>query len=59
MADISDLQNLSAAERQADILSALQAGEVPHSIRSRLGGAFKGTLPWTATLTPAELLVAR
>jgi uncharacterized protein YbjQ (UPF0145 family) len=59
MADDREVKALSPAERQADILSGLQAGRVPHSIQARLQGARNGTLPWTATLTPAELLLAR
>jgi Putative heavy-metal-binding len=54
-----DFQSLSPAQRQAEIQRALQAGEVPNPIRQRLGGARNGSLPWTATLTPAELLLAR
>jgi len=52
-------QDETAAQRQADILQALKAREVPHLVRARLRGATEGTLPWTATLTPAELLLAR
>jgi uncharacterized protein YbjQ (UPF0145 family) len=49
----------SSEARQADIVRALKAGEVPRDIRNRLVGASNATLPWTATLTPAELLLAR
>jgi len=45
--------------RQADILNALSNGEIPSGVRTRLEGARNRTLPWTATLTPAELLIAR
>ena len=45
--------------RQADILNALQRGTVPTGTRERLEGARKGTLPWIATLTPAELMIVR
>jgi Putative heavy-metal-binding len=48
-----------AERRQADILNALQQGVVPDGVRARLEGARNRTLPWTATLTPAELLIAR
>lgn len=47
------------AERVADITRCLQSGDVPAAIRTRLRGARAGRLPWTATLTPAELMVAR
>jgi hypothetical protein len=47
------------AERVADIAQCLQSGDVPAAIRTRLDGARRGRLPWTATLTPAELMVAR
>ncbi|HEY2134421.1 MAG TPA: heavy metal-binding domain-containing protein, partial [Xanthobacteraceae bacterium] len=52
-------QQAANARRQADIMHALQKGEVPAAVQARLHGARAGTLPWTATLTPAELLVAR
>jgi uncharacterized protein YbjQ (UPF0145 family) len=45
--------------RHADILSGLRSGELPVSTRTRLQGARLGSLPWVATLTPAELLVVR
>jgi hypothetical protein len=45
--------------RQADILHAVRVGGLPRSTRERLEGAAQGKLPWIATLTPAELLVAR
>jgi uncharacterized protein YbjQ (UPF0145 family) len=45
--------------RVADIQDSLRNGEVPAAIRTRLEGARKGRLPWTATLTPAELMIAR
>jgi hypothetical protein len=52
---------LAAAEarRQADILMSLRAGRVPTSALERLQGAANGTRPWMATLTPAELMIAR
>jgi uncharacterized protein YbjQ (UPF0145 family) len=45
--------------RQADITRCLQSGEVPSAIRERLQDARTGKLPWMATLTPAELSIAR
>ncbi len=45
--------------RQADIVRSLAAGQVPATVRERLEGARGGRLPWTATLTPAELRIAR
>jgi uncharacterized protein YbjQ (UPF0145 family) len=45
--------------RIADIQKCLQSGDVPASIKERLEGSRKGTLPWIATLTPAELMIAR
>ncbi|HEX9468973.1 MAG TPA: heavy metal-binding domain-containing protein [Bradyrhizobium sp.] len=47
------------AERVADIQRSLQNGDVPAAIRTRLEGARRGRLPWTATLTPAELMITR
>jgi hypothetical protein len=47
------------AERVADIQRFLQHGDVPPAIKTRLDGARTGRLPWTATLTPAELMIAR
>ena len=54
-------QALQAANQQRleDIQSSLQRGRVPSATRDRLDGARTGRLPWTATLTPAELLIAR
>jgi hypothetical protein len=50
----------AARERRlADIQSSLQGGVVPTTIRTRLEETRAGTLPWTATLTPAELMIAR
>ena len=55
-----ELARRAASEaRQADIQSCLQSGDVPAAIDTRLKGARAGTLPWMATLTPAELLIAR
>jgi hypothetical protein len=47
------------SDREADILTGLRRGVVPSTIRRRLAGARHGRLPWLATLTPAELLLAR
>ncbi|MEI9981975.1 MAG: hypothetical protein WDN69_01425 [Aliidongia sp.] len=57
----ADSQAIQAANerRQADILNSLQKGTVPSATRERLKGARSGTLPWTATLSPAELLIVR
>ena len=54
-------QALQAANRQrlADIEASLRGNAVPAATRARLEGARAGRLPWTATLTPAELLIAR
>jgi hypothetical protein len=46
-------------QRLADIQQCLQRGAVPAAIRTRLEGARSGALPWTATLTPSELMIAR
>jgi uncharacterized protein YbjQ (UPF0145 family) len=49
----------ASARRQAEILFALRAGSVPETVATRLKGAHSGTLPWIATLSPAELLIAK
>ncbi len=58
-----DAETLAAraagAARHAEILNALHAGQLPSSTRARLEGARTGKLPWLATLTPSELLIAR
>ncbi len=46
-------------ERIADIQAALRVGGVPSATRARLEAAGDGRMPWVATLTPAELLIAR
>src|SRR5580704_6933362 len=46
-------------QRTAAIKQFISDLTVPPPIRARLEGARAGTLPWMATLTPAELLVAR
>jgi uncharacterized protein YbjQ (UPF0145 family) len=43
--------------RRADIVDALRSGSVPMATRERLEDARAGRLPWTATLTPAELMI--
>jgi hypothetical protein len=52
-------QRAAAERRRADISGALQYGTVPTAIRTRLEASRTGTLPWLATLTPAELMTAR
>ena len=52
-------QRAAHEQRVADIQKCLSNGEVPTAIRTRLEGARKGTLPWIATLTPAELMIVR
>jgi hypothetical protein len=58
-----DAETLAAraagAARHAEIVNALHAGQLPPSTRARLAGASTGKLPWLATLTPSELLIAR
>jgi hypothetical protein len=49
----------AALRRQADILMSLRGGRVPTGTEQRLQAARAGRLPWLATLTPAELMVAR
>jgi hypothetical protein len=45
--------------RLLDIQNSLRTGVVPTATRERMAGARSGKLPWTATLTPAELMIAR
>ena len=52
-------QQAARAQRQADIQEFIENLTVPPAIRARLEGARSGKLPWTATLTPAELMIAR
>jgi hypothetical protein len=49
----------AAAQRQAEMQELLQSGPLPSGMQTRLVGGRAGTQPWTATLTPAELLIAR
>jgi uncharacterized protein YbjQ (UPF0145 family) len=46
-------------QRVANIKAFLDDLTVPPPIRARLEGSRSGTLPWMATLTPAELMIAR
>jgi hypothetical protein len=52
-------QREASAARVADIEKSLRTGDVPSAIRTRLQEARQGTSPWLATLTPAELMIAR
>src|ERR1700742_2419306 len=52
-------QRAASAQRQAELADFLQRGELPPAIQERLRDSRAGTRPWTATLTPAELLIAR
>ena len=45
--------------RQGQIKRAIIANAVPDFMRERLNAARDGTAPWTSTLSPAELLIAR
>jgi hypothetical protein len=42
-----------------EVQRSLEHDDVPMRVRSRLRGARNGTLPWSATLTPAELPIVR
>lgn len=42
-----------------EVLRGLQRDDVPARVISRLKGARSGMRPWSATLTPAELLIVR
>lgn len=55
----AEAREAAMAHRQADIMINLRAGRVPTSTLERLQSARKGAIPWTATLTPAELLIVR
>jgi hypothetical protein len=55
----SPAEQEATLRRQADIAISLRAGQVPELVRQRLRGARQGSLPWIATLTPAELLLTR
>ena len=45
--------------RLAEMATFLQGGTLPSDIQGRLQGARTRREPWTATMTPAELLIAR
>ena len=49
----------ASRQRLAEIKGSLRTGVVPAGIRMRLEGTRAGRLPWTATLTPAELMIVR
>jgi hypothetical protein len=49
----------ASARRQADILMSLRANHLPTSTQTRLTESAAGRRPWMATLTPAELRIAR
>jgi hypothetical protein len=49
----------ASAQRLAEIQAFIQNGPVPPPIQRRLQGARSRTLPWVATLTPAEFSIAR
>ncbi|WP_051622441.1 heavy metal-binding domain-containing protein [Acidocella facilis] len=48
-----------SARRQADILNSVQTGRIPRDTLARLTETVEGRKPWMATLTPAELRLAR
>jgi uncharacterized protein YbjQ (UPF0145 family) len=52
-------QLVASQARQADIQNALRTNRVPAITGQRLEQARAGTLPWLATMTPAELLITR
>jgi hypothetical protein len=52
-------QQARAEQRQVETINALQRRQVPPSIKSRLELASAGKVPWIATLTPAELRIAK
>ena len=49
----------ASRQRLAEIKGSLRTGVVPAGIRMRLEGTRAGRLPWTATLTLAELMIVR
>src|ERR1700748_785209 len=52
-------QRAASVARVADMQKSLASGTVPAAIKSRIEGARNGSLPWMASLTPAELLIVR
>lgn len=57
----NDLQALPVVDDafHGEVQRSLEHDDVPMRVRSRLPGARNGTLPWSATLTPAELMIVR
>ncbi|EKM99764.1 MULTISPECIES: heavy metal-binding domain-containing protein [unclassified Acidocella] len=53
------LAEAQSARRQADILNSVQTGRIPRDTLARLTETAEGRKPWMATLTPAELRLAR
>jgi uncharacterized protein YbjQ (UPF0145 family) len=49
----------AGAQRQAEWESALQAQRLPSFVEARLGAAAAGRAPWVATMSAAELVLAR
>ena len=49
----------ASERRQAEFVRFINSGDLPSGVQTRLEGARAGTQPWTATLTPAELLITR
>jgi uncharacterized protein YbjQ (UPF0145 family) len=47
------------AQRVADIEAGLRGGTVPRMVQTRLADSRQGRLPWIATLTAPELMIAR
>lgn len=47
------------AAQQAEWEQALNTGRLPSFVKQRLNDAGQGQLPWIATMTPSELLLAR
>lgn len=47
------------AENTGDLQRFVQGGQLPALISARLSDARAGRRPWTASLTPAELMIAR
>jgi hypothetical protein len=52
-------EKAAAERRRTAIMAGLRDEAVPQPIRERLEGVRAGRLPWTATLTPAELMIVR
>jgi uncharacterized protein YbjQ (UPF0145 family) len=56
---VSAEESARAAQRSAETIAALRAGRLIPAVRERLAGARERKRPWIATLTPAELRIAR